>query len=107
MFRISSIPRNDPYTIIFPDSSKVTDEDLTKLFSKIAATIDKICQEGVSSEVRLTKLRDDLNTEREKDPEWRGRITSAAEWIKKSSAAATTIVGAIDGIVKLLKSVGM
>ena len=92
---------------VFPDSGKVADEDLTKLFSKIAAIIDDICQRGVPSDDRLTALREALKREWSEDPTWGTKITSAVEWLKVSAASATTVLGAITSIAKLLKASGL
>ena len=48
---------------ILPESSDVTDEDLTGLFGKLAATIDDICQRSLPSGARLKALRQALNQE--------------------------------------------
>jgi len=92
---------------ILPEASSITDDKLTQLFSKLAAKIDDISQRNLAGDARLEVLRKDLIREWPDDLEWGQKLASAVEWVKISAVTATSVLGAISGIVEFLQGRGI
>jgi hypothetical protein len=88
---------------IFPYSSKVTDEDLTELFSKIAATIDNDID--LASNRRLDELRKALISEWKNKITMGERITSVIGALTMSASTMSTVFNAIGSFLKLFPSI--
>ena len=92
---------------VLPEPGEIKEENLTMLFGKIAAIIDNICQTDAPSDARLKVLREALSREWPESSTVGAKLTSAIGWLKVSAATATTVLGAIDSLVKLLKATGL
>jgi hypothetical protein len=92
---------------VLPPPNQVTDDDLTKLFGRLAAIIDEVCNRHVESEERIEVLHQALKKEWQKGSKWGEKFTNAMGWLKVSAADAATILGAIANIVKLVKGAGL
>ena len=92
---------------ILPESSNITDEILTDLFGRIAAIIDDLSPASISPDVRLSRLRDALGREWPKDSKWGGWARNAVGWLKVSATTATSVIGALDNVARLLKAISI
>jgi hypothetical protein len=92
---------------ILPPTKEVKDEDLTNLFTKLASIIDAMCLSGVLKSDMLKVLRKKIEEQWQEDPDWAQGIKTAIGWLKTSAVAATSVLGALAALVKLLQVAGL
>jgi hypothetical protein len=90
-----------------PESSGITDEDLTGLFGKLATKIDNVCQRSSPNDSRLKSLNQAIKKEWTRNPSFGERLSYAGEGLKTSAAAAPTVFHALNNIVEFLMKTGL